>query len=139
MIILKCQDCGKDPQFQHGAVHYCSRCKKPLCFKCYLKSGGICKKCKRSIKREEKKLRKIQEESLGEEVSETQKRSQKKFREILGKTWTNHHRVYQYCWQHNLPTPTLKKETWKEKKVRVSRRANGQFISWKKDNVERGF
>jgi len=42
-----CQDCEKPLAYLAGSPHSCQKCKKKLCFKCYLRSNGICKICKK--------------------------------------------------------------------------------------------
>jgi hypothetical protein len=41
-----------------------------------------------------------------------------------------HHRVQENCYSHNLPVPHKGIEDWDGKIVKVSREANGRFITW---------
>jgi hypothetical protein len=62
---------------------------------------------------------------------EANKKAKKKYYEGNVDLLRKFERVKLYSLRHNLPYPFMKTENWKDLKVRVGRRSNGQFISWR--------
>ena len=55
----------------------------------------------------------------------------KRFMERNKDLWRNHHREYMKSLCEGSPRPSLKVEDWSGEKIRVSRKSNGRFISWR--------
>lgn len=67
--MTECVNCQKNLKYLWGSPVYCKACGKEMCLDCFLKSAsGICKGCKRKLKKKGKKKEIIIEPIMIEEI-----------------------------------------------------------------------